>query len=102
MDIFLKDNIFIFKIKTDLTATTIKGLLINIKNQIDEYKEYEGIEINLEEVKSIDSMGITFLIGIYKIVNKENKKFKLTGVSEAMLKLFKTMKLHEIVEIEKA
>ncbi len=100
MDILLKNSILICKIKMNLTAANVSELLEDVKVKIENYKEYERIEIDLKEVNSIDSMGITFLIGVYKMANKKNKKFKLSGVSAIMLSLFKTIKLDELFEIE--
>jgi len=102
MESIFKNQIVLFKIKTHLTAAYVKDLVIKTKKELEHYQDYQGVEIDLSQAHNIDSMGITFLIGVYKTVSAEGKTFKVLGVSDAMLQLFAIMKLDEIFEIEKA
>jgi len=102
MDIELKGSVLNCKIEFNLTSTNVRYLVLKMKEELEKYDNYEELDIDISEVKSIDSIGITFLIGVYKTLSGKDKKFKLIGVSDSILQLLKIMKLDEIFEIEKA
>jgi len=101
MEIDYIDDILTIKINCNLIAPNIKVLVEETKRIIEQTKEdLQLIQMDLSESKGIDSMGITFLVGTFKTLSRQNKKMRLIGVSNAMLKLFKTMKLDTVFEIE--
>lgn len=91
----------ILQIKTNITVTNVKNLVEKLKKELDHKEDYAVLEFDLSQVSGIDSMGITFLIGVYKTLKSKGKKVILSGVTDAMLQLFKIMKLDEIFEIER-
>lgn len=99
MDVVFDGKIMVLVVNTNLVAVNIKNMIEFTKNALEEAVGYEEILIDLSASENIDSMGITFLIGLYKTVNSKGKKVMLRGVSPAMLNLFKVMKLEEIFEI---
>ncbi|HPT88435.1 MAG TPA: STAS domain-containing protein [Bacillota bacterium] len=99
MNISYRDNAVVCTITTNVIATNIKQLVEEMKTALDALKDYSELVIDLAQAGSIDSLGVTFLIGTYKEAIAQGKKVKLTGVSSAMFQLFKMMKLDEIFEI---
>ncbi|HEY9061065.1 MAG TPA: STAS domain-containing protein [Pseudobacteroides sp.] len=99
MDVVLDGKTMVLKVKTKLVAVNIKNMIEFTKSVLDEADDYEDIIIDLSASENIDSMGITFLIGLYKTGDNKGKKVMLRGVSPAMLNLFKIMRLEEIFEI---
>lgn len=84
----------------NLIAPNIKDIVERcneVTNNISE--EIKIICIDLNNTRSIDSMGITFLIGLYKTLAKRGLKLRVTGVSDSILNLLKVMKLDTVFEI---
>lgn len=99
MELSYRDNAVVCTVTTNLIGMNIKGLVEEMKSVLAALNDYSYLIIDLTRIESIDSLGITFLIGTYKETLAQGKKVKLTGVSAAMFQLFKMMKLDEIFEI---
>ena len=100
-NITLKDDILICKASQSLTSANTKNLMLTMKTEIETFKDYKELIIDLEQSKNIDSIGITLIVGIYKSVKAEGKLFKLIGVSDPMFHLFESLRFNEIFPIEK-
>lgn len=99
MEIQIQQRRLICNIKSNLIAANIKALVLQLKPFLDDRASFDSAAVSLEEVKNIDSTGITFLIGLYKSLEADSKKLVLYGVSEPILRLLKIMKLDEIFNI---
>lgn len=102
MEITRKNRTLVCVLHTNLVSMNIKTLIQKLKPHLETEENYDLFSLNLKDVTGIDSMGITFVIGIYKTLMSQNKKMVLCGVAEPMLNLFKIMKLDEIFEIQNA
>lgn len=85
-------------VNNNMTSAYVKNMSQEIKAILEE-QDYHTVEIDLSKISSIDSMGITFLIGIHKTAAANCKKVILTGVSETIMQLFAIMKLDSIFTI---
>jgi anti-anti-sigma factor len=101
MQIAMANGTLTCELSPHVTANYIKDMVGEIKNVLEGNDDYESVCINMEKVDMIDSLGITFLIGIYKTCIKKDKKVALIGYNEAILQIFKIMKLDEIFELSK-
>lgn len=99
MELVIENRILKCKVNSNLISKNIKELIVGLKPYIDKTDSFDSYHMDLKEVTGIDSMGITFLIGIYKTLLAQNKAMELEGVSEPMLNLFKIMKLEEVFVI---
>jgi anti-anti-sigma factor len=99
MEFKLENDVLYCILKKNLVASNVKEFVEMLKSQIETTKGFMEMVIDLKSSESIDSMGITFLIGTYKTVNAQGKKVKLSGVSDSMLELFKIMKIDEVFDI---
>lgn len=82
--------------RVSLVAKNIKELVLQLKTVTEQQDDYQTFQVDLSQSESIDSIGITFLIGLYKTLSARGKRFELSGVSEPMMQLFKIMKLDEL------
>lgn len=57
------------------------------------------IVLDLGHVANIDSVGVTFVIGLYKRTEASGRKFSISGASPDILSLFKLMKLDQFFEM---
>lgn len=106
---FEEDKLMELKHERDLLTIILNENLIapNIKDIIERCNEITDdmsddistVCIDLSNTRSIDSMGITFLIGLYKSLSIKGVKLRIAGVSESIHNLLKVMKLDTIFEI---
>lgn len=106
---FEEEKIMELKYDGDLLTIILNENLIapNIKDIVercnevttDISEEIKIICIDLNNTRSIDSMGITFLIGLYKTLATRGLKLRVTGVSDSIRNLLKVMKLDTVFEI---
>jgi anti-sigma B factor antagonist len=99
MDVELNGKTVVLTVNSSIVAVNVKSMIEFTKNALDDVLDYDEILIDLSASEYIDSMGITFLIGLYKTVNQNGKKVILKGLSPTILNLFKIMKLEEIFEM---
>lgn len=97
---FKENTTAICHINTNLVASNIKELVQHIKTTLENRDDYTNVEIDLSKTKRIDSTGITFIIGIHKVLVARHKKISITGASDEIVMLFKIMKLEDIFEIK--
>lgn len=100
MECKLENRVLICTIHNNLVSINIRTLLQEIKQNIDYFETYDVYNLSLKECKSIDSMGITFLIGISKTLLAQSKKMILSDVPDSIIYLFKIMKLNEVFEFQ--
>jgi len=72
---------------TDLVASYVKEILKEVREKL-EGEKYGELEVDIADVKVVDSLGINFLVGLYKVCSKNNHKFKVVGVSDTIKRLF--------------
>jgi len=96
------DAIYI-KMQKDLIAPNIsefKAKIVEFLEEDEESEDLDEVVLNLSEINNIDSMGVTFIVGLYKSIVKEGKSFRIEGSSDDIKQLFKLMKLDEFFDIE--
>jgi anti-anti-sigma factor len=75
-----------------------------LKESIEQYIEdatIEGIIINCENVRFIDSSGLGLIVSIYKTLKKLEKQFALSSLSDRAMEIFTLTKLDNILTISK-
>lgn len=79
-----------------LVASQIMTDISKLKDILEREGDHKDVIVNMERVKYIDSMGITFLIGMYKQLSIKEKSLKLINVSSEIRSLFSIMKLDTV------
>lgn len=87
-------------LERDLIATNVKTLNMKLMEYIDEFEEVSEIILDMDIVDNIDSVGVTFVINLYKSVTREGKNFRVVHCSDDIKQLFKLMKLEDFFELE--
>ncbi len=100
MELKYDSEVLTIILNENLIAPNIKDIVERC-NEItsDLSDEIKVICIDLNNTRSIDSMGITFLIGLYKTLATKGLKLRVTGVSDSIRNLLKVMKLDTVFEI---
>lgn len=94
------DEKMIIEIQEDLIAPNIASFNEQMQENLSDLEDIFEVELDLKKVENIDSVGITFVVGLYKLVNKEAISFQVVGANSDIVQLFKLMKLDQYMDIE--
>lgn len=100
MNISTAGKTLIIEMVDDLVANVVRNNLDKAKATIDNNSSFDSVTLDISNVDSIDSIGVTFVVGLYKTSVENNKKFKVMGASEDIVNLFSLMRLDEIFTVE--
>lgn len=93
----VEDRMVIF-LEDDLVAPNVKGFNSTVENYFESFDMLDEVVLNLSSVKNIDSIGVTFVISLYKTVIKDGLGFIIADASDNVKQLFKLMKLEDLLE----
>ncbi len=82
-----------------LTANNIPKFNEDLSAMMPGSEEYKDFILDLANIDNIDSVGVTFVIGLFKKIKAQQKKFMVAGASEDIKNLFKLMKLDQFFEM---
>ena len=82
-----------------LTANNVEKFNLKIDDLFKLEMNFEEIVLDLVNIKNIDSVGVTFVISLYKRTEAMQKKFSISGASDDILSLFKLMKLDQFFDM---
>jgi anti-anti-sigma factor len=82
-----------------LTANNVEKLNLKIDELFKSEIAFAEIVLDLGNIKNIDSVGVTFVISLYRRTEGIHKKFSISGASEDILSLFKLMKLDQFFDM---
>jgi len=82
-----------------LTANNVEKFNLKIDALFNSEKNFEEIVLDLVNIKNIDSVGVTFVISLYRRTEGIKKRFSISGASNDILSLFKLMKLDQFFEL---
>ena len=95
----IKDDRLEIKLVRDVTASWVEDKLDQVRGIMNRNKSYEEVVVGMEKVEIIDSIGISFIIAIYKTARELGKGFKVIGLNEEVKNLFKMMRLDEVFNV---
>ncbi len=96
----ISNNTMTLTLQEDLVASNVSGYKSNVEAYLQEsLGEVDEVVLDLSACNNIDSVGVTFVVGIYKQVTNEAMGFRVMGSSEEIKQLFKLMKLDEIFDM---
>lgn len=98
----IKDKALYIEVEGGLTANVVSEYKMKINELIPESDEYMEVNVDLNLTDNIDSVGVTFVISMYKRVKSLGKIFKVIGANDDVISLFKLMKLDQFFEIQKS
>ena len=96
----LEGDAIILKLNEDLIAPNVKMFNINVAELLKDEMDHDELILDLENTENIDSVGVTFVVSLYKIANNEGRQFRVINSNSDIMQLFKLMKLNELFEME--
>jgi anti-anti-sigma factor len=100
VEITINGSILTFKLADDLIASHVDKLVSQINTACKENENYDSVEMDLTNVKEIDSLGINFIVGLYKQLTEEEIKFFVSNTSRQIKNLFNLFKLSSYFEVK--
>jgi anti-anti-sigma factor len=96
----IEDGIMYLALERDLISKNVKQLNLKLMEYLDELDDVSEIILDMDKVDNIDSVGVTFVINLYKTVTMEGCSFRVVHCSEDIRQLFRLMKLEDFFELE--
>ncbi len=84
----------------DLTANHVEQFHIEIDNFLKDENDMAELTVDLSQTKNIDSVGVTFVVSLYKKMKDEGIIFRIIGASDDVRSLFRLMKLDQLFGLE--
>ncbi len=87
-------------LENDITANHVEEFNQAIEKYLADESDMAELTLDLSQTKNIDSVGISFVVALYKKMKDEGILFKITGASSDVKSLFKLMKLDQLFNLE--
>lgn len=101
MKLIIEGQTACLQLTLDLTANNVPTINRSLEELLPEPSTYDTLDLNFSNTENIDSVGVTFVISLYKRIKGLQKTFKVSGASEDVQSLFKLMKLDQFFEMSK-
>lgn len=85
---------------SDLVASRIESIRDDFLKKIRENPDVSGVILAVDHVENMDSLGVNLVIGIYRQMTAESKKFKITGAGQRFMKVAKFFQFPALFTIE--
>ncbi len=95
----LKGQEMVLTLTESLTANNVPKFNAFINTIFEESMDFNALILDLANIDNIDSVGVTFIIGLYKKVKALQCVFKVKGANDDVQDLFKLMKLDHFFEM---
>lgn len=97
----IKDQNLFCSIQKNLVSSNVKELVESAKMILDEnINSIQHVTLDINSVSQIDSIGVTFLIGIYKSIKAYDIDLELINAHKNLYDLLIIMKLDKIMTIK--
>jgi anti-anti-sigma factor len=93
----IDDQVIVY-LEEDLVAPNVKAFNDHIDQNYEEMRTHDEVILNMGAVHNIDSIGVTFVISLYKTVINDGMGFLIADASDNVKQLFKLMKLDDLLE----
>lgn len=100
MERFIENDCVRLTINDGLTANNVTSFNQAVSQLLPEVDSFNLLILDISNTDQIDSVGVTFVISLFKQMKNVNKQFKVAGVSEDVEHLFRLMKLDQFFTLE--
>lgn len=100
MEKIVQGDAVILKLQEDLIAPNVKQFNRNVMEMLGGKEDYDELVLDLDRIENIDSVGVTFVVSLYKAASNEGRHFRVVNSNSDIIQLFKLMKLDEFFDME--
>ena len=94
-----EDGSLICTIQEEIVASKIPEMRDNLASYLDYNKNWTELVFDCRNVKTLDSIGVNFIVGAFKKAQVSKRVFKLTECNHSVAKVLKLFKLDKKFEI---
>jgi anti-anti-sigma factor len=100
IDIKTVDKTLTCSIRVEIVASKIPEMRDLLFSQLDRDLSWENLVLDCHLVTTLDSIGVNFLVSVFKKMESEGKSFRVIGCNETVTKVLKLFRLEEKFVIE--
>lgn len=86
--------------ETDLIASKIEEIRDFFQESLKDNKNINEVILDADNIEIVDSLGVNLVIGLYKQVAEDSKKFKVINAGKKFIKLANFFRFPSIFTIE--
>jgi len=102
MKTYKKDETFFLLPETDLVASQMEEIRDYFMKELRENADVEKVSLDAKGIEIVDSLGVNLIIGLYRHVSTESKKFNVINAGEKFMKVANFFRFSTLFDIEKA
>ena len=102
MKTYLKDNTFYLLPETDLVASQMEELRDYFMKELREHPDIDNITLDAKGIEIVDSLGVNLIIGLYRHVSTESKKFQVINAGDKFLKVANFFRFSTLFDIHES
>ena len=102
MKTYKTDDTFFLLPETDLVASQMEEIRDYFIKELRENTELEKVSLDAKGIEIVDSLGVNLIIGLYRHVSTESKKFNVINAGEKFMKVANFFRFSTLFDIEKA
>lgn len=88
-------NSLICTMTEEIVASKIPEMRNVLASYLDYNQDWNELIFDCQKVKTLDSIGVNFVVGAFKKASSANRQFKVVGCNEPVTKVLKLFKLDE-------
>lgn len=73
--------------ETDLVASSIEDVRDYCLAQLEENPDVSKVVLDVEGIEFVDSLGVNFIVGLYRQVASEEKNIEINGAGKSFMKV---------------
>jgi anti-anti-sigma factor len=95
IDIKIADKTLTCTIQMEIIASKIPEMRDLLFSQLDKDSTWEKLILDCHLVSTLDSIGVNFLVSVFKKMESEGKRFEIIGCNETVTKVLNLFRLEE-------
>jgi len=100
MKTYKKDETFFLLPETDLVASQMEEIRDYFMNELRNNDDTDQVTLDAKGIEIVDSLGVNLIIGLYRHVSTESKKFSVINAGEKFMKVANFFRFSTLFEIE--
>jgi len=101
MKTYKENDVFYLVPETDLVASQMEEIRDYFMTALRENPDVNQVTLNAQGIEIVDSLGVNLIIGLYRHVSTESKKFQIINAGEKFMKVANFFRFSTLFDIIK-
>jgi len=102
MKTYKTDSTFFLLPETDLVASQMEEIRDYFMKELRENENLDIVTLDATGIEIVDSLGVNLIIGLYRHVSTESKKFNVINAGDKFMKVANFFRFSTLFDIQKA